>query len=186
MAKIMGILALTFYFFALLFGLMLYVGVGQGGQIPYGLISKSMSPGEAAGYAAITPPSPDEIKELMAKERELQSTMEFVEAQLNKKQADVDDLTVRISKLQSELKRLDMEKKITERGQQMALMYISMKPEEAASMLGKINDEDLKWMVTYAFPHMTDKVQGKIMGQADQTLTEKIIRIIAEGKSEPN
>jgi len=184
MAKIIGPLALVFYFFALVFGMMLYVGVGRGGQIPPALMSKSMSPEKAAGYSVITPPSPDEIKELLAKERQLQAQIEILEAQLNAKQAEVDDATVQLSKLQSELKLLNMEKKLTERGQMMASTYDKMKPEEAASALGKVNDDTLKWIVAYAFPYMEGESLGKIMGKADQPLTERVSKIIAEGESE--
>jgi len=184
MAKIMGILALAFYFFAMLFGLMLYTGVGRGGHIPYGSMSKSMLPTEAEGYSTITPPSPDEIKELLEQEKQLQSQIELLEAQLNAKQLAFDDVTVRLSKLQSDFKLLDMEKKLTERGRMMASVYKKMNPEEAASVWGKVPEEKLKWMVEYAFPYMNDTTLGKIMGKADQVLTERISKILAESKSE--
>jgi len=184
MAKIMGVLALAFYFFAMLFGLMLYMGIGRGGQIPPNLISKSMLPAEAAGYSTITPPSPDEIKKLLEQEQQYQAQIELLESQLNAKQLAVDEMTVRLSKLQSELKRLDMDKKFTEQGQKMASVYGKMNPEEAASAWKNIKEEHLKWIVEYAFPYMNDKTLGSIMAKADQSLTESVSKIIAESKSE--
>jgi len=151
---ILGLLALTFYFIALILGLILYLGLDQ---------SDLMTPGELMGYATITKPEAEEIQRLMDEHTKWAEAVEQLKSEVVHYQAEITKMKAQMDTLQKEIDALEAEKLKYEKGQALATDLLSMKPQQAVATLAvevvddvsmETYDAFLQFFVSYAMPFM--------------------------------
>ena len=178
MIKLLTILALTFYFFALLFGLMLYLGRNQKEEF--------MTAGEVIGYATITKPEAKEIQRLMDEQHQLSMQVEQLQSELIDKQTRVEEMKTQAAQLQKEMDTLTGEKQQYQKGQTLATDLLAMKPQQAAATLAAADDALLRFFVSYAMPFMRGDAQYKKMMDAvaknNPALAAKLETFVAAGE----
>ncbi|HID55984.1 TPA: hypothetical protein EYP37_05610 [Candidatus Poribacteria bacterium] len=167
MTKLMTITSLTFYFFALLFGLILFTG-----RYTYTVPAQTVQgkPGET---------SAERIKRLDAEIKAKQN-------RLSKLQGQIGEATRRLNQIKEQIATLEMERESVERGRSLARLYSSMQAEDVASLIMQANDETIDLIVKYAFPYMRDRVLGKVMSSLvknNPQLAARISKMLAENDS---
>ena len=150
--KILGLLALFFYFISMVLGLILYLSADR---------RDLMTPGELIGYATITKPEAEEIQRLMDLENKLSEKVEQLRSERIDKQARIDKMTAQIEQLQKDINALQTEKQRYEKGQALATDLLSMKPQQAVATLAETEDTFLEFFVAYAMPFMRGDAQYK-------------------------
>lgn len=148
----LSLIALAFYFIALIFGLMLYFSIDR---------RDLMTAGETMGYAIITPPEAEEIQRLMGEYNKWSEALEQLKSEVVHYQAQVDRLKAQMDSLQKEVDGFEAEKRKYQKGQALATDLLSMKPQQAVATLAveaaddveaQTYDEFLQFFVSYAMP----------------------------------
>jgi septal ring factor EnvC (AmiA/AmiB activator) len=172
MTKLLTLLSLTFYFFALLFGLILFTG---------------RFPQPVSGQEGQSETSAEQMVPLETKLQELNKEIESKQARLSKLQEEIAKAKKTINQLKGQITALEIEKNSLDRGRSLARLYGSMQAEDVASIITKANDETIDLIVKYAFPYMKDRDLGKVMGslvKTDPQLAAKIIKMMAKNDGE--
>jgi len=175
MTKLMTITSLAFYFFALLFGLILFTG-----RYTYTV------PAQTAQGEGKSEETSAQMKSLQEKIKQLNAEIETKQNRLSKLQEQIGEATRTLNQLKEQIAALEMERESVERGRSLARLYSSMQAEDVASLIMQANDETIDLIVKYAFPYMRDKDLGKVMSslvKSDPQLAAKISKILAENDS---
>ena len=169
MTKIFALMSLTFYFFAVLFGLILFTG--------------RYHPAAPAGEKGKSEEVESErTKALAQKVKRLEEEIASKRKELVNLQEQIDQANQTIEQLRAEIAALSAEKRSLEQGQSLAKLYNAMQPEEVASLLSKADSQMIDMIVKYAFPYMREKNVGKIMSaltKSDPQVAIKITQILA-------
>lgn len=168
MMKLMTITSLAFYFFALLFGLILFTG-RYTYTVPSQTAQGKGKPGETS-----------------AQTKQLDAEIEAKQNRLSKLQEQIGQATRTLNQLKEQIAALEMERESVERGRSLARLYSSMQAEDVASLIMQANDETIDLIVKYAFPYMRSRDLGKVMSslvKSDPQLAARISKILAENDS---
>ena len=158
---VLGLLALTFYFIALVLGLILYLGLDR---------RDLMTASEVMGYATVTKPEAEEIQALVDEYNKQFEAVEQLKSEVIHHQAQIDKLKAQQNSLQTEIDALALEKKKYQKGQALATDLLAMKPQQAAATLTveladqveqEMYTEFLEFFVAYAMPFMRKETQYK-------------------------
>lgn len=166
MTKFLTFTSLSFYFFAVLFGLILFTG-----RYPAAVIIQT-SDGKTIKLDR------EKLKRLKAEIKRLEEEVAKKRNELSKLEEQIAEANGTIEQLKGEITMLNAQKRGLEQGQSLATLYNSMQPEDVASLIAKADDRMIDMIVRYVFPYMRERNVGKIMSSLAKSSPQVAIKIV--------
>lgn len=168
MTKFFAFTSLIFYFFALLFGLLLFTGRYPSTAV----VSVKTADGGTIKL------DQERLKRLKEEIKKLEEQIAQKRKELSKLEERIAEANGTIEQLRGEIIVLSAQKRSLEQGQSLATLYNSMQPEDVASLIAKADDRMIDMIVRYVFPYMRERNVGRIMSSLTKSNPQVAVKIV--------
>ncbi|RKY03912.1 hypothetical protein DRP77_05170 [Candidatus Poribacteria bacterium] len=167
MTRFFALMSLVFYFFAVLFGLILFTG-------RYSATTTVVQTVDGKTVKL----DQEKLKMLKEELKKLEEQIAQKRKELSKLEEQIAEANGTIEQLRGEITVLTAQKRSLEQGQSLATLYNSMQPEDVASLIAKADDRMIDMIVRYVFPYMRERNVGRIMSSLTKSSPQVAVKIV--------